>query len=106
MDSLDEIAWEIAEITPSAAAEMLGNVHASGHVDQLALAAFGKDMSAGQWVLNGAPIVLSSDGSLLDGGKPESFSSLKIRSVNRSCNAKIGLHPERFGLRVRFQRPR
>jgi hypothetical protein len=93
MDSLDEIAWEIAEITPSAAAEMLGNVHASGHVDQLALAAFGKDMSAGQWVLNGAPIVLSSDGSLLDGrarlhacvksGAP--FQALVVKGVSSSA---------------------
>jgi len=93
MDSLDEIAWEIAEITPSAAAEMLGNVHASGHVDQLALAAFGKDMSAGQWVLNGAPIVLSSDGSLLDGrarlhacvksGAP--FQTLVVKGVSSSA---------------------
>ena len=67
MDDLNEIAWEITEITPSIAAEMLSHVHASGHVDQSALASFGKDMSAGRWVLNGAPIVLSSHGSLLNG---------------------------------------
>lgn len=93
MDDLNEITWETAEITPSIATEMLNHTHASGHVDQSALASFEKDMSAGRWVLNGAPIVLSSQGSLLDGRarlhacvkSGASFQTLVVRGVSSSA---------------------
>lgn len=67
MSDLCGIEWEIRRISPADAAEMLSRVAASGHVDKLTLEAFEQDMRAGRWLLNGAPIIVSSDDQVLDG---------------------------------------
>ncbi len=67
MDELSGITWEILSVTPRLAAELLQNVAGNGHVDRSTLVAFERDMRENRWVLNGSPIILSSDNQLLDG---------------------------------------
>ncbi|MEH7879332.1 hypothetical protein V7799_17715 [Rhizobium laguerreae] len=67
MDQFTGITWEIQQITPQLAAELLQHVVTNGHVDRSTLQAFERDMRDRRWVLNGAPIILSTDGQVLDG---------------------------------------
>ena len=67
MDDLSSITSSVELITPERAAAWLQNVVANGHIDQTVLRAFERDMREHRWLLNGAPIVLSTDGRVLDG---------------------------------------
>jgi hypothetical protein len=67
MDDLSSITSRVETITPDVAALMLERVVSTGRIDQPTLAAFARDMRVGRWLLNGAPIVLSQDGQVLDG---------------------------------------
>ena len=56
----------LEEITPEIAKEMLGvNLHNRGK--KRALGAYAKDMASGNWEVNGATLVFSDEGVLLDG---------------------------------------
>jgi len=67
MTNVDDINWRIQRISPSDAAKMLKIVSMNGHIDKPSLQSFEKDMREGRWVLNGSPIILGADASVLDG---------------------------------------
>lgn len=89
MNELGEIESEVQWITPALAADMLTRVVASEHVDKMALEAFERDMGGGGWLLNGAPIIISTDGRVLDGRmrlhacvrSGKAFETLVIRGI-------------------------
>ena len=57
----------IATITPEKASILLERFYAGAKVDSRLLQAYSKDMQEGRWALNGAPVVFSDEGQLLDG---------------------------------------
>lgn len=61
------ISFSVETISPTQAIKMLAGSIATGKVDQGSLSAFERDMAHGRWIFNGAPIIISSDGRLLDG---------------------------------------
>ncbi len=88
---MDTISSAIERITPNVAKQMLERVFSNAKVDAPSREAFGRDMAAGGWVLNGSPIVFSVDGVLLDGrarlhaciDSGSAFDTLVIRGVRR-----------------------
>jgi hypothetical protein len=66
-NELATISSRIERITPVVAEQMLQRVVSTSRADPPSLQAFERDMAAGHWVLNGAPIILSPDGQILDG---------------------------------------
>ncbi|CAN7445305.1 hypothetical protein [Mesorhizobium sp. LjRoot246] len=89
MDKLSGIISSVERITPEIAAGMLQRVIGNGRIDQAILQAFERDMREGRWVLNGSPIVLATDGRVLDGRarlhacvrSASSFETLLVRGV-------------------------
>lgn len=89
MDEIAAIEPAVELITPERAKTMLECVFSAAKVDGPSRQAFARDMAAHQWILNGAPIVFSADGSLLDGrarlhaciDSGEAFQTLVIRGV-------------------------
>lgn len=89
MDQITAISSSVERITPDQAEQMLARALSNAKIDQPSREAFERDMRAGAWVLNGAPIVFANDGRLLDGrarllacirsGSP--FDTLVIRGV-------------------------
>lgn len=67
MTDISAITSRIESVTPETAKRMLEHVVGSAKLDQGTVQAFERDMRDGRWALNGAPIVLSADGQLLDG---------------------------------------
>lgn len=61
------VSSRIATITPAEAAPLLERFFAGAKIDHRLLQAYSKDMQEGRWVLNGAPLVISDDGRVLDG---------------------------------------
>jgi hypothetical protein len=90
MDEIAAISSSVERITPDKAEQMLARALSNAKIDQPSREAFERDMRAEGWVLNGAPIVLTADGTLLDGrarllacirsGSP--FDTLVIRGVS------------------------
>ncbi|MBB3878799.1 hypothetical protein [Sphingomonas pseudosanguinis] len=64
---MDTPTFSVERIAPNVAKQMLERVFSSAKVDTSSRESFTRDMAAGGWVLNGAPIVFGTDGSLLDG---------------------------------------
>ncbi|WP_440980037.1 hypothetical protein ACQHGV_07680 [Sphingomonas pseudosanguinis] len=64
---MDTPTFSVERIAPNLAKQMLERVFSSAKVDTSSRESFARDMAAGGWVLNGAPIVFGTDGSLLDG---------------------------------------
>lgn len=89
MDEIAAIESAVELVTPNIAKTMLERVFSAAKVDGPSRHAFARDMATHQWVLNGAPIVFSADGSLLDGrarlhaciDSGEAFKTLVIRGV-------------------------
>jgi hypothetical protein len=67
MSDLTQIKSRVQEITPVIAKQMLERVVSSAKLDQASVQTFERDMRESRWSLNGAPIVFSTDGYLLDG---------------------------------------
>jgi hypothetical protein len=63
----ERVTSRIARVTPADAMPLLERFHAGAKVDQRQLQAYSHDMQEGRWVLNGAPLVLSDEGRVLDG---------------------------------------
>jgi hypothetical protein len=59
--------FSIIRITPDMAPSLLAMKRPGGKRNQVAVAAYAQSMRAGEWVLNGMPLILSRDGFLLDG---------------------------------------
>ncbi|WP_152664009.1 hypothetical protein [Sphingomonas sp. SRS2] len=67
MSNLSTITSRIQQVTPEVAKQMLERIVGSARLDAASVQAFEHDMRDGRWALNGAPIVFSGDGQLLDG---------------------------------------
>jgi hypothetical protein len=63
----DVARFSIVRVTPDMAATLLSVKHAGSKRNQSAVSAYAQAMRAGEWVLNGMPIILSRNGFLLDG---------------------------------------
>src|SRR5689334_9202598 len=59
--------FSIVQITPDMAPSLLAKKRPSGKRNAAAVSAYAQAMRAGEWVLNGMPIILSRDDVLLDG---------------------------------------
>lgn len=64
---LEDVVSYVRRIEPSEAAKLTERFYANTHVDRRFLQAYVRDMGEGRWMLNGAPLVLSKDGRVLDG---------------------------------------
>ncbi|MEW5424994.1 hypothetical protein [Amorphus sp. 3PC139-8] len=64
---LGSVRFDIEEITPGRAEQLLGKVRPGVLVDPKAVNAYAESMKAGAWIFNGMPIVLSNEGAVLDG---------------------------------------
>lgn len=67
MRSQGGIFTEMVHLTPSLANELLKNNESNRHVSSLIVGQYATDMRAGNWSLNGEPIIISRDGKLNDG---------------------------------------
>lgn len=67
MESACAVTSTVKCIAPADAAKMLERLFSHARVDQRMLHAYERDMRAGRWMLNGAPIVISQKGEVLDG---------------------------------------
>lgn len=67
MEASGAISSRVAVISPSIARGYLDRLHAKTKVDQRLLQSYARDMQDGRWAINGAPIVLSESGHVLDG---------------------------------------
>lgn len=67
MSDFPNITSRVERITPDIAKSMLERIIGSAKLDHASVQAFQRDMHDGRWILNGSPIVLSSDGQVLDG---------------------------------------
>ena len=67
MDEITTVESAIELITPDTAKTMLERVFSAAKVDTPSRQAFARDMTAHQWVLNGAPIVFSAHGACWTG---------------------------------------
>jgi hypothetical protein len=63
----DRVSSRIATITPAEAGPLLERFFVGAKVDHRLLQTYGENMRDGRWVLNGAPVVFSDDGRVLDG---------------------------------------
>lgn len=63
----DMARFSIMRITPDMAPSLLAMRRPTAKRNQPAVAAYAQSMRAGEWVLNGMPIILSRNGFLLDG---------------------------------------
>lgn len=63
----DQPRFSIVRITPDMAPSLLAMKRPVGKRNAAAVAAYAASMRAGEWVLNGMPIILSRNGVLLDG---------------------------------------
>jgi hypothetical protein len=63
----DAVRFSIIRITPDMAPSLLALKRPAGKRNPAAVAAYAQSMRAGEWVLNGMPIIVSRDGVLLDG---------------------------------------
>ena len=59
--------FSIVRITPQMAPALLAKKRPAGKRNPSAVASYAQSMRAGEWVLNGMPIILSRNGVLLDG---------------------------------------
>jgi len=59
--------FAIIRITPEIAADLLARKRPSAKRNGAAVSSYAQSMAAGEWVLNGMPIILSRNGVLLDG---------------------------------------
>ena len=59
--------FSIVRVTPDMAASLLAVKRAGSKRNQTAVSTYAQAMRAGEWVLNGMPIILSRNGFLLDG---------------------------------------
>lgn len=61
------VTSRLTALTPEDAQLLAARFHAPGRVDQRLVKAYAQDMRAGRWQTNGAAVILSSDGRVLDG---------------------------------------
>lgn len=57
----------VVSVTPEIAERWLGKNTRNRNVRQAIVAGYARDMAAGNWYLNGEPIIFADDGTLLDG---------------------------------------
>lgn len=62
-----KINARLARITPSLASKLLKQNSRNRHVSQALVSKYERDMSRGDWTLNGEPIIVGASGVLLDG---------------------------------------
>lgn len=92
-----KVTSRVATITPSEASSLLSRFFANGKIDQRLLAAYVRDMSERRWSLNGAPVVLSDSGKVLDGRSrllacvqsQAAFSTLIVEGIQSSTYESI-----------------
>lgn len=65
--AVEQPRFSIIRVTPEMASSLLTMRRASGKRNPAAVAAYAQAMKAGEWVLNGMPIIISRKGVLLDG---------------------------------------
>lgn len=58
---------EVITVTPGLASVLLGRNENNRHIKHVKAAQYSADMSAGRWVFNGEPIIISDTGELNDG---------------------------------------
>ncbi|MBV9829007.1 MAG: hypothetical protein JO001_25585 [Alphaproteobacteria bacterium] len=66
-DAVDPPRFSVIRVTPDMAASLLAAKRAGSTRNASATASYAQSMRAGEWVLNGMPIILSRKGILLDG---------------------------------------
>ncbi len=87
---MDTITSAVERVTPDTAKRMLERVFSNAKVDIPSRDAFARDMAAGNWVLNGSPIVFAANGTLIDGrarlhacvDSGAAFDTLVIRGID------------------------
>jgi hypothetical protein len=65
--TVEQPRFSIIRVTPEMAASLLAMRRPTGKRNPAAVAAYAQAMKAGEWVLNGMPIIISRKGVLLDG---------------------------------------
>lgn len=60
-------SFEVIDMTPAMAAELLGGQAPNRNQKDLKIAGFARDMAAGRWLFTGEAIKLDRDGRMLDG---------------------------------------
>lgn len=65
--SRDRVIHEIVDLTPDLAKFILGVNLDNRSVRNIKVSQYASDMAAGNWVLNGEPIIVAKDGNLNDG---------------------------------------
>ena len=67
MKTAEPVNTKLVNVTPSMAIEMLRTNSKSDDLNEKRIQEFAKKMDSGRWKPNGAPIVVTEDGMLLDG---------------------------------------
>lgn len=67
MSSPIKVSSRVERVTPAKAASLLEKFYSKGRINQRLLQSFTREMKEGRWILNGAPIVISDQGLVLDG---------------------------------------
>ena len=62
-----KITTQIHTISPTVAQELLGRSEGNRSLKRTKLDSYASDMRAGKWVMNGEPIIIDEDGTLVDG---------------------------------------
>lgn len=65
--SQDAVLTELAELTPSLAAELLKQNDGNRNIKSTKTVQYATDMASGRWAFNGEPVIISRDGKLNDG---------------------------------------
>lgn len=61
------VEFDVVEITPDDAREMLQTTRHEAQIDKIAVNSYAKAMEAGAWIPNMQPIILDTEGKVLDG---------------------------------------
>jgi len=67
MISESAIEFKVETVTPEEANRFIERFYSKTKIDQRLLQAYSRDMRSGRWVMNGAPIVFTDDGQVIDG---------------------------------------
>jgi len=85
---------KIATISPEYAVELLENNIANRRMDMTVVARYGEDMRNGRWVLNGDPIAIDANGTLLNG--QHRLKACAIYGVPFTTAVAFNVAPEAF----------
>lgn len=77
MFSSENVSTSIVEITPQKAKEMLAMSSGNRPLKRAKVESYARDMASGNWQVNGEPIIIDEDGTLVDGHH-------RLKSVEKS----------------------